>query len=274
MILPDLHIHTPYCQHAKGTIEETVLKAIEKGFDEIGFTGHLPYPPGFVEPAPDCVIPEHLYPDYLNEVKQLQSKYRDRIRIDLAVEIDFLEEYADWSAEQVQKHPYEYVIGSMHILKGVALDYEENVLKIDLDKLGGVDGVWERYYNTMEKMIESDLCRIVGHFDLPKKFSITQTRKDFSEHIVYLLELIRDKDMIVEINTGGKDRSYPKEFYPSEAILKLARDRKVDITLGSDAHAPEDVGRYFPEAQELARSLGWKWVALFRNGRKEFLKIP
>jgi histidinol-phosphatase (PHP family) len=162
----------------------------------------------------------------------------------------------------------------MHIVDGVALDYEENVLKVDLDKLGGVDGVWEKYYRTMEKLIGSDLCRIIGHFDLPKKFSVTQTRKDFSEHIVHLLELIRDKDMAVEINTGGRDRSFPKEFYPSQAILKLAMDRKVDITLGSDAHAPEDVGRYFNEAQELVRSLGWKWTALFRDGRKEYLKIP
>ena len=220
------------------------------------------------------MIPEHLYTDYLNEAKRLQSKYRDRIRIDLAVEIDFLEAYADWSAAQVQKYPYAYVIGSMHIVDGVALDYEENVLKIDLDKLGGVNGLWERYYNTMGKLIASDLCQIIGHFDLPKKFSITQTRKDFSEHIVHLLELIRDKDRVVEINTGGRDRSFPKEFYPSKDILKLARDRKVDITLGSDAHAPEDIGRYFLEAQELARSMGWKWVAVFRDGRKEFLKIP
>jgi histidinol-phosphatase (PHP family) len=147
-------------------------------------------------------------------------------------------------------------------------------LKIDLDKLGGVNGLWERYYNTMGKLIGSDLCQIIGHFDLPKKFSITQTRKDFSEHIVYLMELIRDKDLVVEINTGGRDRSFPKEFYPSEDILKLARDRQVDITLGSDAHAPEDVGRYFAEAQELVKSLGWKWVAVFRNGKKEYLKIP
>ncbi len=254
-------------------MEETVLKSIEKGFDEIGFTGHLPYPPGFVEPAPDCVIPMDLYPDYIDEVKRLQKQYRDQIYINLAVEIDYLGEYADWTAEQIRKHSYAYVIGSMHIIDGVALDYEENVLKIDLDKLGGVEGLWERYYNTMEKLIGSDLCRIIGHFDLPKKFSVTQTQKDFSEHITYLMELIRDKDMAVEINTGGRERSYPKEFYPSKAILKLAMDRKVDITLGSDAHAPEDVGRYFSEATELIRSLGWKWTVRFRDGRKEFVKI-
>jgi histidinol-phosphatase (PHP family) len=273
-LLPDLHIHTPYCQHAKGTMDETVLKAIDMGLPEIGFTGHMPYPPGFVEPAPDCVIPENLYPDYLKEVEALQSRYGSRIRINLAVEIDYFDRYAAWTGEQVRKQPYDYIIGSMHIVDGVALDYEENVLKADLDKLGGVDGLWERYYQTMEKLIRSELCQIVGHFDLPKKFSITQTRKDFTDYIVYLLELIRENNLVVEINTGGKDRSFPKEFYPSNTILELARDKHVDITLGSDAHAPEDVGRYFVEATELLRSLGWKTVAVFRNREKAYLKIP
>lgn len=273
-MLPDLHIHTPYCQHAKGTMEETVLRAVEMGMPEIGFTGHMPYPPGFVEPAPDCVIPGHLFPDYLKEVRLMQSKYRNRIRICLAVEIDYFDCYETWTGEQVQNQPYDYIIGSMHIIDGVALDYEENVLKVDLDTFGGVDGLWERYYQTMEKLVRSSLCQIIGHFDLPKKFSITQTRKDFSEHIADLLELIRDHNLVIEINTGGRDRSFPKEFYPSISILELARDKNVDITLGSDAHAPEDVGRYFPEATALVKSLGWKWVTIFRNKEKDYLKIP
>ena len=255
-------------------MEETILNAIERGFTEIGFTGHLPYPPGFIEPVPDCVIPEHLYSDYIREVKTLQSKYKEQIQIHLAVEIDYFDNSVEWSREQVQKQPYAYVIGSMHIMNGVALDYEENVLKSDLDKFGGVDGLWERYYQTMEKLIQSELCQIIGHFDLPKKFSITQTEKDFIEYIVYLLELIRERNQVIEVNTGGRDRSFSKEFYPSNAILKLARDSKVDVTLGSDAHAPDDVGRYFSEATELIKSLGWKWIAVFREGKKEYLKIP
>ena len=36
------------------------------------------------------------------------------------------------------------------------------------------------------------------------------------------------------------------------------------MTLGSDAHAPEQVGRFFPEARALLRDAGYREVALLR----------
>ena len=37
----NLHTHTTYCD-GKDTPEQVVLKAIEKGFNSIGFSGHAP----------------------------------------------------------------------------------------------------------------------------------------------------------------------------------------------------------------------------------------
>lgn len=39
----NLHTHTYRCHHAKGTDEEYVIKAIENGYDLIGFSDHAPY---------------------------------------------------------------------------------------------------------------------------------------------------------------------------------------------------------------------------------------
>lgn len=46
----NLHTHTYRCHHAKGTDEEYVIKAIENGYDLIGFSDHAPYlfPNGYV----------------------------------------------------------------------------------------------------------------------------------------------------------------------------------------------------------------------------------
>jgi histidinol-phosphatase (PHP family) len=58
------------------------------------------------------------------------------------------------------------------------------------------------------------------------------------------------------VNTAGL-RKECKEIYPSREILKLAFQKGVPITFGSDAHAPEEVGMNFREAVELARSVGY-----------------
>ncbi|MFR5796189.1 MAG: PHP domain-containing protein [Christensenellales bacterium] len=38
------HTHTARCGHATGTDEDYVLAAIEQGFDELGFSDHVPWP--------------------------------------------------------------------------------------------------------------------------------------------------------------------------------------------------------------------------------------
>ena len=38
------HTHTARCGHATGTGEDYVLAAIEQGFDELGFSDHVPWP--------------------------------------------------------------------------------------------------------------------------------------------------------------------------------------------------------------------------------------
>lgn len=102
--LPDLHVHTHYCGHAEGTMEESVLAAIRLGLAEVGFTGHFPYPQGFIEPVPDCVIPEENFPQFVDEVLRLRGVYNDRIKICLAAEVDYLNGFMDKTKSLCQRN--------------------------------------------------------------------------------------------------------------------------------------------------------------------------
>jgi len=43
----DYHVHTKLCKHASGEPEQYISTAISKGFSEIGFADHCPFPIGF-----------------------------------------------------------------------------------------------------------------------------------------------------------------------------------------------------------------------------------
>ena len=62
----NLHTHTTFCD-GKASAEEMVLVAIAKGFDELGFSSHS-----------DMVAD---LPAYVAEIRRLQAKYAERIRI-------------------------------------------------------------------------------------------------------------------------------------------------------------------------------------------------
>ena len=64
--------------------------------------------------------------------------------------------------------------------------------------------------------------------------------------------------MAIEVNTSGYTTK--NEPYPSLAILKKAVARKIPLVAGSDAHRPEDVGRYFDKLPQLMEQLGKKKI--------------
>jgi histidinol-phosphatase (PHP family) len=68
-----------------------------------------------------------------------------------------------------------------------------------------------------------------------------------------LLDGVARKKMAVEVNTSGYRKK--DEPYPSLAILKKAVARNIPLVAGSDAHRPEDVGRYFDRLPGLAQEL-------------------
>ena len=271
--LPDLHIHTPFCGHATGTMEQTVQRAIDLGLSEIGFSGHLFYPHGFIEPVKNCVIPEGQFPIFVSEVLRLQQIYGDRITIYLGAEADYLNDFLSSTKTICRAFPFDYVIGSVHILDGIAIDYSEDMLNQHLEKFGCAEGLWRKYWDSIEDLINADLCNIIGHFDLPKKYKTSLSTADFTDRIDYLLTLIKDKGLVIEVNTSGIDRSFTRETYPSPAILKLAAKKNVEITLGSDAHSPAEVGRHFQKTVELLKSLGWKRLTIFEKGRKKYKSL-
>ena len=50
--------------------------------------------------------------------------------------------------------------------------------------------------------------------------------------------------------------------------IELAFKKGVPITFGSDAHAPEEVGLNFPEAIQLARSVGYTSCLVFEQRKR------
>ena len=62
-----------------------------------------------------------------------------------------------------------------------------------------------------------------------------------------------------------------REFYPSLSLLKLAKETGLDLTYGSDAHAPAEIGRDFEAAVAWAEAAGFEAFAVFENRRKKIL---
>lgn len=265
MIL-DLHTHTYLCNHAVGTAEEYVRAALDLGLTMIGCTDHAPMPDEY--DARHRMSFAQFHAEYKPSVLELRERYKNRIDVKFGVESDFFPGTEDWTREFHDANDFDYVIGSVHFLGHWGFDNPVFVHRYDGEQ---IDSVYERYFDHVKRSAESGLFDIIGHCDLVKKFGHRPT-KAMDEMVRETLRVVKACDIVMEINTSGLYKPV-KEMYPSEAILKIACELGIPLTLGSDAHNPQDVARDFELARPLIERYGRGMVSVFTKRQRSEVSV-
>jgi histidinol-phosphatase (PHP family) len=252
-------MHTPLCRHASGEPVDYARRAVEIGLTEIGFSDHSPM-------RRDDFDEWRMRLDQLDtyvENVRLARKEFPQFTIRLALEVDYLPGQEDWIRELAARHPWDYLIGSVHY---VSETWDiDNPAKISEWKKRDPYEVWALYFERLAMAAASGLFDIIGHADLPKKFGIRPNRDCRSLYGRFLQAAAR-AGCAMELNTAGL-RKDCREIYPGRELLDMAFAHQVPITFGSDAHAPGEVGMNFAEALVLARSVGYTHYRRFAGRR-------
>ncbi len=259
----DYHIHTSLCKHASGSMETYVEKAIEKGFDEIAFTDHIP--------LPDRIDIAHRMDEkelegYVKAVERLQARYPE-INILLGIEADFYEGFELYLQNVLQRFPFQIVILSVHFVKGwpdgnwvFRYHFPDRPLR----------AVYADYLQAVLKGVKSGLFNVVGHLDLVKRPEQPLLKENRTE-IEEILKLAKAQQMVVEINTSGLRKEIGEPF-PHSSIWPLLAKHNIPVVLGSDAHAPEQIGFMFSEIENQLSQVTTLQKAQMVNGH--FKPVP
>jgi histidinol-phosphatase (PHP family) len=260
----DLHNHTILCNHATGSVEEYVQRAIELGIDEYGFSDHAPMN---FDPKYRMSISQKS--EYENWILSAKEKYKDKIKILLAYEVDYLDGYI---LDEILKSKVDYLIGSVHFLKNKNEMWGfDNPEFIGVYESKDIDTIWIEYFDAIKSMAKTGLFDIVGHFDLIKVFKFLP-KKDIRLIAKDALVEIKKSNMVLEINPAGL-RKPINETYPSKQLLELAFEMGINITFGSDAHSVDQVGFMYEKAVNLAKEIGYKNCTTFEKREKKSLLL-
>ena len=248
-------------------VERFVERAASRDVDEIAFTEHMYY---FRQAEPLLGHPYHRsrvahdLDDYCDVV--LEAKGRG-LPVKLALELEWLPESHERLAEILSPYPWDFLLGSVHLIDGVAVDMESDAGL--WDRLP-VEDVWRRYFAELGALARSGIADVLAHPDLVKIFG----RRPHGELVETCHEqaaaAIGESGVAVEVSTAGL-RKPVGELYPDAGFLGRCHDHGVGTTLASDAHVARDVGRDFDAGLELLRSAGYETVTVFveREARQE-----
>lgn len=278
-ILANYHTHNHFCDGKEEPLAY-VKKAIELGFKALGFSSHAP-----VLFENNYSIPQEKLLDYCREIENLKALYKNQIELFLGLEADFIPNKTHDFSYFRKACKLDYIIGSIHL---VAHPISNEIWFID----GGIQEKWDHglelvfggdikagvkaFYHQTNQMIEEQKPDILGHFDKIKMHNknrfFTQEEFWYQQLIKESLTLIKQKGLILEINTRGLYKGRCQELFPSIPIIQKAQEMGIPLMLNTDAHHPDELFGYYSEALNLIQKAGIK--ELWHFSKKGWYSIP
>lgn len=270
-IKADLHLHSSFSGDSEASMESMVEKAISLGLEHICFTEHMDFDYPINERTPFGYFDLNT-DSYLFDLLKYRGRYKDHIKVHFGVELGLqsylAEEQMDFSASK----PFDFIIGSSHLLDRDDPYWPEYWEGLDEEK------TYRRYFSSIIENLEDTLdIDVYGHIDYIVRYGPNKdkfyTYEKYREELEYILDLLVEKGIGLEINTGGLGYGL-KELHPSREILTRYREKGGQIiTIGSDAHRPEDMARSFARAEELLKECGFKYYSVFEKRNPYFYKL-
>lgn len=267
----DVHVHTNH-SHGKDSVAAMYERARELGLAMLGFSEHSPRPEAYSYPKE---YREHLsatFSEYIESVLSLK-KQSGSPQVLLGLEMDYFPREEDYLRRMVAAYPYDYIIGSVHYLGTWGFDFTAE----DWQRLREEDiyRYYEEYFKTLAAMAHTGLAHIAAHPDIIKIFSIDYFHNwlqgiEARNSVREALAAVKSSGMAMEISSAGL-RKPCREIYPGPALMEMASELDIPVTISSDAHSAGDLMHGFEELIAYAREYGYVSSVYVAGGRMHSL---
>lgn len=261
----DMHVHSdnsPDGMHSPMYICE---QAVDKGLRAIAFTDHCEIDKFFSHKYNSMVF--HSYFECL----KARSSFEGELLVLLGIEIAQPLYDKRLSEKIINNHKYDIVLGSIHTPEGFDCDVKE----IPYDEID-VYKFMQDYFRQLTELAHWDGCDVLAHITCPMrriqgKYAIDFDFSKISKSTDELLKAIIENNKSLEVNSSGLRQLMARPM-PDEAIIKRYKELGgKNITIGSDAHCSQDVGKGVYDCMKLVKQLGFEKINLYTG--REILEI-
>jgi histidinol-phosphatase (PHP family) len=273
----DFHVHCEYSIDARGTVGEYVRSALEAGLSHVCFTTHCDFDParlehdGRVNLGGKIVdVRSDWLESYVGEVRrEAASVGSGNLRVLCGLEIGYVPGIESEIEKAIGSHEFDFILCGVHTLGGTDI-VSARESGTYFAKHSPVE-VCREYFGYLKEAVSSGLFDSVAHVDIYKRCglefygdALKSAHQGLAEPV---MEEIARLGIALEVNSAGFRKGLEAP-YPSFDILGSARAAGIrEVTLGSDCHSPEDVGRDVRMCADFARRAGFETAAVF-VGRK------
>ncbi len=282
MKLIDCHTHTQFSVDSEADLGMCAERADRLGLAAYAVTDHCEcnswYPAEHYSDGDDMHDSyryKDCFLDSVAAVTALKEKYNDKLNLICGVEMGQPQAAPEAAAFINADERVDFIIGSLHQIRG-----EKDFYYIDYTDLG-TDKIYdllERYFTELNEMCRTNSFDVLGHLTyclryMKQRHGIEPDISRFDDIIADSFRTLAQNGKGIEINTSGLRQGFGETF-PNLRYTKLFREMGGEIiSVGSDAHTAEDIGKNVRDGIEIAKAAGFTRIAYFKKRQPQFIAI-
>lgn len=266
MFLCDYHTHTRFSFDGdpNATPDAMCRRALELGLTHLAITDHYDV---------NAEVEGHFDTPYDGDaafaaLQEVKEKYKGRLNVLCGLELGNAPQYPLQAQAALEAHPYEFVIGSLHNLQNVPDFCYMNFERMSQNQIA------QLFHRALDETLE--VARFpgittLGHVTYMHRYVTLGGRtldfKPYYEKLEQIFRTIIQRDVALELNVSPLWKGLGISL-PTMELLKLYKDCGGRlVTIGSDAHAPENLGKAIRKGYALLQAVGFHQVLTIEEGR-------
>lgn len=254
MILSDTHTHSTLSHDGVSTAYEMALAAKASGLQSLYLTEH------FDAYLTDPANPRIRY--FEDAIFAPREPLPEGIELPLSIELGEMNECPDYCRELLERHPYDFVLGSLHHLPG-----RKGFLSSSYTGRAECEYLLDAYFDQLICDAEENEYDSFAHIDYPLRYfyynaGVLLHLEDRLSKLEELLSILVKRKKALELNTATLRKGYPTLMGDALALFRSLGGEYV--TIGSDAHETKHLSCYFKEAEEVCVKAGFDHYTLYR----------
>lgn len=180
--------------------------------------------------------------DYIELIQKIKQETLD-IQVSFGLEVCYTPETEKQIASILKNYSFDFLVGSVHSVFGYLYDMDAFSKELLWNKQNPKE-IYQAYFDSIKKLIQSNLFDQVGHPDVIKMYSIDPGYDLYSTYYE-IAKLAKKYSIKMEDNTKAHYSYHHPDVGLHADFRNILKENHVQIVSASDAHYPSDVARDF-----------------------------
>ena len=260
MKLFNSHTHTSFSHDANASIEDIILNAKKHNLSGFAITDHCD-----CEYCNDLTMINNVT-DSFNAAKKFQQQHKNELIIACGVEMGEMLSNPSFAEKMIASYDWDVILGSVHAVNIPGFEMPFSVIDFSDKDCTFIDKYITKYFEELLLTAKYADYDILCHLTVILRYVVYKYKRTvditkFYPIIEEILTSVIKREKTLEINTSGINDNY---FMPDKDIILMYKKLGgKKITIGSDAHYPENIASGLNEAKEMLLQLDFDTLTFY-----------